>query len=584
MNGENRRGKPSILRKYPRWIVIAVLIALGIVGIAYGLRAGIIGTLAFGKEHPEFRPVRALAAGVLLLWLGGVVAYLIWAIRRYTVNYGLSDEEWKLLRPEAYASEDERQEYVDRRMDMIRAHRELAGRSGGDDVQPAGVRAGDAAGEGEAPPLLEEPATNPYERDSFGLPPGTIRGVLALTAVVMFLLVEMVNLFDGSLEKAFAELVTGFQMVLAFYFGSRAVEVLQAREREGRDRAAAASPTAEQPSASAGSSEGRPLPQQASTAAGAAPATPGAVPAQPAPSEVPVLPARLREERVTSMVIPAAARGAAAMGGGGLGEEPLEERVLALTASFETGLGFPGCFGEVAGNFDGQGISFGALQWNIGTGSLQPILQHMREEHDPVVQKVLSAPARTSLYRMLDLPSRAEQLEWARSIQLTNVNSRGRTVWVVNNVWKDALRALGTSKEMIELQVAEVLNRYQIALANCAHYGLWSERAVALFFDINVQNGKVDVAGAGDRIRADIAEIDTKLQDGEKEVKKMLIVARRRAEVSRPDWRNDVLARKETIANGSGSVHERPYDLANDFALTLKPVPGLKAPALGVVA
>jgi hypothetical protein len=50
---------------------------------------------------------------------------------------------------------------------------------------------------------------------------------------------------------------------------------------------------------------------------------------------------------------------------------PLAGRSLALTGSFETGKLPPDCFSALAGDFDGQGLSFGALQWNIEQGSLQ---------------------------------------------------------------------------------------------------------------------------------------------------------------------------------------------------------------------
>ena len=46
----------------------------------------------------------------------------------------------------------------------------------------------------------------------------------------------------------------------------------------------------------------------------------------------------------------------------------------------------PGCFSCVTGDFDGQGISFGALQWNFGQGSLQPILERMLRNHREVIK------------------------------------------------------------------------------------------------------------------------------------------------------------------------------------------------------
>jgi|GEM_PF-2594150 branched-subunit amino acid aminotransferase/4-amino-4-deoxychorismate lyase len=49
------------------------------------------------------------------------------------------------------------------------------------------------------------------------------------------------------------------------------------------------------------------------------------------------------------------------------------------------------------------------------------------------------------------------------------------------------------------------------------------------------------------------------------------IIARRRAEVANPQWVQDVLRRKMTIAEGEGVVHGKKYVLAKDFDITLRP-------------
>lgn len=49
------------------------------------------------------------------------------------------------------------------------------------------------------------------------------------------------------------------------------------------------------------------------------------------------------------------------------------EPALLITGDFETS-GDP--FAAITGDFDGQGISCGVLQWNIGQGSLQPMIRH----------------------------------------------------------------------------------------------------------------------------------------------------------------------------------------------------------------
>ena len=50
------------------------------------------------------------------------------------------------------------------------------------------------------------------------------------------------------------------------------------------------------------------------------------------------------------------------------------ETALQITGSFESS-GDP--FGGVSGDFDHQGISLGVLQWNIGQGSLQPLVRNV---------------------------------------------------------------------------------------------------------------------------------------------------------------------------------------------------------------
>ena len=66
--------------------------------------------------------------------------------------------------------------------------------------------------------------------------------------------------------------------------------------------------------------------------------------------------------------------------------KPLDYKCLALTGSIETGKGVPDCFAEIAGDFDGQGISFGACQWNFGQKTLQPMLMAMYQNHSGLMR------------------------------------------------------------------------------------------------------------------------------------------------------------------------------------------------------
>lgn len=64
------------------------------------------------------------------------------------------------------------------------------------------------------------------------------------------------------------------------------------------------------------------------------------------------------------------------------GSEIIEEislKIAALIYSFEGS-----SYTKLSGNFDGQGISYGLLQWNFGQGTLQPLLISMNTNHKEV--------------------------------------------------------------------------------------------------------------------------------------------------------------------------------------------------------
>jgi hypothetical protein len=240
--------------------------------------------------------------------------------------------------------------------------------------------------------------------------------------------------------------------------------------------------------------------------------------------------------------------------------QPVSFRCLALSGSFETSSSPPECFCGIAGDFDGQGISFGALQWNFGQGSLQPLLKRMLaghpdlcetvfHEHIPVLDAVLKS-------------SRHEQLAFCRSIQDLR--------FLVTEPWRGMFRTLGRTPEFQAMQLAEVAATYTRAAALAADYGLKSERGVALMFDILVQNGSIS-----ELVRAQIFHDFTEISasdETEREVARMCIIAERRAAAAKQHFVADVRARKMTIALGSGTVHGVPYHLEEQFGIRLEPV------------
>ncbi|HEU0015499.1 MAG TPA: peptidoglycan-binding domain-containing protein [Longimicrobium sp.] len=240
--------------------------------------------------------------------------------------------------------------------------------------------------------------------------------------------------------------------------------------------------------------------------------------------------------------------------------KPLAFRCLALTAGFETGTGVPDCFCGLAGSFDGQGVSFGVLQWNLGQGTLQPMLQRLNQQHPQTVKAAFGA-SYDAFCGVLS-KGKTDQLAWANTIQ--DAGHR------VQEPWKSAFRALGRTQECQDAQVAGAADRYATGLKMCEEYGLWSERAAALMFDIVVQNGSIK-AETKQQILADFKAIPATASKEDQEVQRMRIVARRRAAAANPKFSADVLSRKLTCAEGVGVVHGAGYDLERQFGIRLVP-------------
>jgi hypothetical protein len=239
---------------------------------------------------------------------------------------------------------------------------------------------------------------------------------------------------------------------------------------------------------------------------------------------------------------------------------PLDYRCLALTGSFETGAAFPDCFAGLSGDFDGQGISFGVLQWNFGQGSLQPLLKRMCTNHGELARSTF-CDRYDQLLAVLNAP-KSEQLAFARSIQDPNRKT-------VLEPWRGMFKTLGRTEEFQRIEVDAANALYRAARQLCQDYGLWSERGVALMFDIKTQNGSIG-STVKTQILDDFLQLTPSLSEEEQETAKLRIIANRRAEAANLKWVEDVRERKLCIANGSGAVHGITYDLEGQFGIGLR--------------
>ena len=241
--------------------------------------------------------------------------------------------------------------------------------------------------------------------------------------------------------------------------------------------------------------------------------------------------------------------------------ESLDYKSLALTGSFETGKDFPECFSGLGGDFDGQGMSLGVLQWNFGQDTLQPLLRDMIEKH-PRMMKEIFQKNYNILIEALN-SDKQELMTFVRSIQHPVQH-------YLYEPWRGMFKTLGRTDEFQKIQVKYAGKLFKATIKLSSEYDLWSERAVTLMFDIKVQNGSISNL-VKTQILSDFEDLPKDLSREELEVEKMRVVANRRAEASNPKWIEDVRARKLCCANGGGTVHGILYDLEEQFGIKLKP-------------
>jgi N-acetylmuramidase len=170
-----------------------------------------------------------LALIVILAWMALLIAYYSWQIYFYNYNYGKSSEFWKKFIEKAEAADKaEGEEYKSE----AQLHEELGA-----------------------------PTRNPFYDQTFGLPPGTVRGTLALTVMVggLCLLILAVGGSDLFNKEAFQRQLNFFEqaflMVIAFYFGTKGFEILQQEQTKRTLAGAAGQPAAARQPAAAGAQE-----------------------------------------------------------------------------------------------------------------------------------------------------------------------------------------------------------------------------------------------------------------------------------------------------------------------------------------
>lgn len=270
---------------------------------------------------------------------------------------------------------------------------------------------------------------------------------------------------------------------------------------------------------------------------------------------------------------------------------------LNVTGTFEGVAGWQ----NLTGNFDGQGISMGLLQQNLGQGSLQPIWLDMFIRYpesflsffnSSQISQIHSMLDRWNSYSMtaslrlsdygygeLDDPERIaydlnlsseelnvmtsalatrnqESVDWAQSYVLSGTS--------IKSDWSSALKSWANSSGYRSLQVKRAEAIHQKALTLFETYQMTQLRSYLVFFDIVVQNG-----GIPSRVYEQYQDW-LKENSSSSEYAKMKKLIELRVALSKPQWQADVRSRKMALLDGIGTVHGSSRDFDKEYCTDIR--------------
>ena len=180
-----------------RWLFRAFNV---IAGIIFGL--GVLSFLYIFIIQQQL--YEALGIFIAFSWTSIFIWYFSWAVYFYNVNYGWTDRDWSNW--EKALERKKKGEYVTKEE-------------------------------------LDSPQFNPYRSQSFGLPTGTVRGMITFT-LLFGAISLMISSFgkDGNISQDsfywdhFEFFKTAFLMMIAFYFGDKSLKYLSNRSNAAREK------------------------------------------------------------------------------------------------------------------------------------------------------------------------------------------------------------------------------------------------------------------------------------------------------------------------------------------------------------
>ncbi|HEV2865889.1 MAG TPA: DUF2272 domain-containing protein [Allosphingosinicella sp.] len=280
----------------------------------------------------------------------------------------------------------------------------------------------------------------------------------------------------------------------------------------------------------------------------------------------------------------------------GSGFTPAEQKAVEITSTFETGK--RGGFFGLTGNFDGQGLSFGLVNWTIGTGSLQPLLRVFASSHKDRWNAIFGADAARFLAILSIKAKDAVKQQHRFAVEEMNRTwvEKGKRKWAVREPWAGYFLRLSEDTEFRKIQIRYVRDLLSRGEYFCRYFKLTSEAAFAFMFDAVSSHGKwwltKKFAGQEKRrllLEARLAALASTYGAGKvPEGDVLLEIADVLAATSAPRWAHNVRQRKRWFVTGehprAKELHgltprlDLPYSSAAGTGGTPNPVPGSGAP------
>jgi hypothetical protein len=260
---------------------------------------------------------------------------------------------------------------------------------------------------------------------------------------------------------------------------------------------------------------------------------------------------------------------------------PTELKAVKITSAFETGR--PGGFGGLTGNFDGQGLSFGLLNFTIKAGSLIPLLQEFINKYPSRFAAVFGPDAgRFKDMAFATKPDPANprrkirdverQMAFVNQMNLIPRKAKGNKII---EPWKTYFGRLENDAEFRKIQVKAVRRALDRARSWFNEFGFKTERGFVFMFDLVSSHGGAWLNAPkfkGKRkalLQKMLAAKQAQLgRAALTESEKMEVIANMIADVSLVEWREKARIRKLWFVRGVGKVHGRLFDIKKDFGVT----------------